>query len=55
MKKSFLFVTLLFGSVIASAQDTAPKEDNSFKIVGVVSLLGALFLAVRSLRSTYKK
>lgn len=54
MKKSFLFVALLFITVIASGQGTPAKEDNSFRIVAFVTLLAALFLAIRKFNGMKK-
>lgn len=48
-----LFFCLL--TTVCFAQQAEPKEDNGFKIVGIVTLLGALVMALFKLKNTYRK
>lgn len=54
MKKFSLFVALLFITVITSGQGEPAKEDNSFRIVAFVTMLAALFLAIRKFKGMKK-
>ena len=55
MQKFYLLIFFLGAALAVAAKDNNSKDDQSFKIVSIVFLVGALVLAIRKLKGTYRK
>lgn len=51
MKKISLLLLFTCITQLAALAQNETKEDNSFKIVGIITLLGALVLALRAYKN----